>query len=226
MELNTPWLGRTSKDCFDKFITLNRRKTNSSVKSVKSLVPTFEILIANSRMVSVNGFLKYEKKEKERKAMNKEKSKNGLRAFDTRTRKILHRATSTISFCNSKQVYHTAERNAQLRHYHSSLSYSGRSTDVRSCIRTNFCSVNRSLQFDPIRQVLDKVDKVFPKQKFFARRTSSGRSDFLIYSKNILAQQLFQTRQLFHINIIMYPFEIRPNILRNFGQHSVSFKNY
>lgn len=106
------------------------------------------------------------------------------------------------------------------------VSYSGHSTDVRSCIRTNFCSVNRSLQFDPIRQVLDKVDKVFPKQKFFARRTSSGRSDFLIYSKNILAQQLFQTRQLFHINIIMYPFEIRPNILRNFGQHSVSFKNY
>lgn len=50
------------------------------------------------------------------------------------------------------------------------VSYSGHSTEVRSCIRTNFCSVNRSLQFDPIRQVVDKVDKVFPKQKFFCEK--------------------------------------------------------
>lgn len=82
LELNILWLGWIFKDCFDKFIVLNWFKINFLVKSVKSLVLMFEILIVNFWMVLVNGFLKYEKKEKERKVMNEEKRKNGLCVFD------------------------------------------------------------------------------------------------------------------------------------------------
>lgn len=75
-------MGWIFKDCFYKFIILNWCKINFLVKSVKSLVLMFEILIVNFWMVLVNGFLKYEKKEKERKIMNEEKRKNGLCVFD------------------------------------------------------------------------------------------------------------------------------------------------